>query len=400
MKIFTQALLSLMILVSPTLEAQAVEANFTFTTSGSVATFENTSLAATSFIWSFGDGTTSTDINPIHNYSTTDSTYRIDLIASDAGVSDTMTVFLSFTCMSYVLDLDYFQDSILCSGESEILVAPIGFYSYHWYKNGISLHESHDNFTMIDSAGQYMCIMTTASGCGAISNPISYYSAPDSTTNIVSTSSDLELGSEVTLSLGYTPTSLVWSTGDATSEIIVSKDGNYSVDFINLYGCEEIKIKNIEYDSTSFPSLVFFENSLKLENIDLLKVNQIIWTKDDITLDSATLIQLLVSENGLYKADIHYANGNTFGLQMDVYLNMLGISAIDDVVLSSSLVFINHKAIQVPDRSGSLKIFDLNGKFLYQNDYSEKQEFDLSYNLPLIIYASGANGSTITTKIF
>ena len=46
------------------------------------AFFNNTSLAGQSFFWDFGDGNTSTDINPVHTYADT-GTYTISLLAVD-----------------------------------------------------------------------------------------------------------------------------------------------------------------------------------------------------------------------------------------------------------------------------------------------------------------------------
>jgi gliding motility-associated-like protein len=48
------------------------------------AVFDNTSLAGQTFQWDFGDGTTSTAINPTHLYSVP-GTYTITLIANDPG---------------------------------------------------------------------------------------------------------------------------------------------------------------------------------------------------------------------------------------------------------------------------------------------------------------------------
>lgn len=47
------------------------------------AVFENTSLAGLSFLWQFGDNTTSTDVNPTHVYNTPGD-YRVRLIAYDS----------------------------------------------------------------------------------------------------------------------------------------------------------------------------------------------------------------------------------------------------------------------------------------------------------------------------
>ena len=48
------------------------------------ALFNNTSLGGTGFKWFFGDGTTSTDVNPVHLYANA-GTYTIRLIASDTS---------------------------------------------------------------------------------------------------------------------------------------------------------------------------------------------------------------------------------------------------------------------------------------------------------------------------
>jgi hypothetical protein len=53
-------------------------------------TFSNTSVNAASFFWDFGDGATSTSVNPIHTYSSTGS-YVATLISTECGISDSIT---------------------------------------------------------------------------------------------------------------------------------------------------------------------------------------------------------------------------------------------------------------------------------------------------------------------
>lgn len=71
---------------------------FTYSINGSTVTFNNTSTDAQSYQWTFGDGQTSTQPNPIHNF-TTGGVYTITLNASNAycarSTSQTIAIGLS-----------------------------------------------------------------------------------------------------------------------------------------------------------------------------------------------------------------------------------------------------------------------------------------------------------------
>jgi PKD repeat protein len=58
---------------------------FNFTISGGQVTFNNTSLRASSYIWDFGDSTSSIESNPTHTYATT-GTFAVKLRASKCGI--------------------------------------------------------------------------------------------------------------------------------------------------------------------------------------------------------------------------------------------------------------------------------------------------------------------------
>jgi gliding motility-associated-like protein len=79
--------------------ATNVEAKFDVPPAGCapyLAAFNNTSLAGQQFYWSFGDGTTSTEISPDHLYSTP-GTYTISLVAVDSStcnIADTISTVL------------------------------------------------------------------------------------------------------------------------------------------------------------------------------------------------------------------------------------------------------------------------------------------------------------------
>jgi uncharacterized protein (TIGR02145 family) len=65
-------------------------ADFTFQINGLSITCNNTSTGADSYFWDFGDGQTSTEINPIHTY-TNGSIYNVQLVATNQTGNDTLT---------------------------------------------------------------------------------------------------------------------------------------------------------------------------------------------------------------------------------------------------------------------------------------------------------------------
>jgi PKD repeat protein len=71
-------------------EIVSVNAAFGATSNGLVATFVNQSSGANSYSWTFGDGGTSTEANPVHTYAAA-GTYSVTLTASDGSSSATVT---------------------------------------------------------------------------------------------------------------------------------------------------------------------------------------------------------------------------------------------------------------------------------------------------------------------
>lgn len=69
--------------------------NFTYAPavicSGGSVQFTNTSVNGTSYLWFFGDGSTSTAVNPNHVYDVPPGTYTVTLVSFNNGCSDTIT---------------------------------------------------------------------------------------------------------------------------------------------------------------------------------------------------------------------------------------------------------------------------------------------------------------------
>jgi PKD repeat protein len=82
-------------------------AAFTQVNSGNQVTFTNASVNASTYTWSFGDGSTSTTANPTHTY-TASGTYSVTLIAGKCGMKNTVvhTVSVSTTGVPFGEDQD------------------------------------------------------------------------------------------------------------------------------------------------------------------------------------------------------------------------------------------------------------------------------------------------------
>ncbi|MCD4795474.1 MAG: T9SS type A sorting domain-containing protein [Bacteroidales bacterium] len=75
---------------SSTVEITVVEnpvAGYSFTANNQELTFANESTNATSYSWNFGDGNSSTDVNPVHTYASSD-TYTVTLTAINGVCAD------------------------------------------------------------------------------------------------------------------------------------------------------------------------------------------------------------------------------------------------------------------------------------------------------------------------
>jgi PKD repeat protein len=97
----------------PDIPTALPSASFTFQKEGNVVTFTNTSKNATSYMWDFGDGGTSTEQNPVYTYAA-DGEYTVTLTAmDDLGNSDEATGVVTVTSA-------VFTSAVLSSAEGKV----------------------------------------------------------------------------------------------------------------------------------------------------------------------------------------------------------------------------------------------------------------------------------------
>ena len=127
---------------------------------GTCTDFNNLSLNATSFLWTFAGAnpSTSTDVSPTNICYNTPGTYTVSLIATNANGSDTLTLNNFITVYPYPA-----PQGIAQSGDT--LFANQGAVSYQWYHNGISILGATDYFYVATEGGDYNVVATDVNNC-------------------------------------------------------------------------------------------------------------------------------------------------------------------------------------------------------------------------------------------
>lgn len=123
----------------------------------------------------------------------------------------------------------------LCTGSSVNLTSSAGSGFANSWSNG------ENNQTInVSTAGSYKVKVTDAFGCGsAESDAVTVVVNPRPTKPVIQVQGSAIFCADknVTLQANSPETSFVWSSGETTSSVVVTKAGTYSVQAMNIYNC-------------------------------------------------------------------------------------------------------------------------------------------------------------------
>jgi len=127
---------------------------------GTCVSFSNLSINSTSYQWTFSGANpdTSTDASPQNICYPTPGNYDVQLIASNANGSDTLTMNNYITVYPSPP-----PQGITQIGDT--LFANPGAVSYQWFFNGNAIAGATDYFYVAQSSGSYNVVCTDANGC-------------------------------------------------------------------------------------------------------------------------------------------------------------------------------------------------------------------------------------------
>lgn len=230
---------------------------------GSPIQFQNTSQLATSYIWNFGDGNTSTQVNPTHTYSNP-GVYTVTLIANNptsCNMADTMVRQVVVEQLSVIT-----QDTSLCYGSSVIISAQASGstnpLTYVWDVNfpiQDTLNNNLSNPSMFVSPpqSQYYYVQVSSGVCTVFDsvyvtvNRMELQTTPDT---IICPSSQIQLNvvplySTGTVQYQWTPTWFIVSGQQSANPIVnPAQTTIFYVTATDSYGCSVVDSIKVEVD--------------------------------------------------------------------------------------------------------------------------------------------------------
>jgi PKD repeat protein len=135
--------------------------------------FSNSSANAVSYLWDFGDGTSSTLQSPSHIY-TSSGIYTVKLVGCNgSGVCDSsiITNMIKIDPVPFISSITPTGNINACSSDSLVLSASYDpAHTYQWKKNGVNLSGATTNTYFVQNDGTYALLESNSFGCNSTSN--------------------------------------------------------------------------------------------------------------------------------------------------------------------------------------------------------------------------------------
>lgn len=276
-----------------------------FTALPFIVTFNNQTSNTSNyyFYWDFGDGTSSTFVQPFHSYQY-DGTYTVTLIAENiqTGCRDTLVKPNYITCTggspnpcNVVAQITPSGSAIICVNDSLLLTATSNSgWSYKWLYNGVIITNATTSSIYAKLAGEYRVIVNDTV-CTVTSNPFILGNYPGATPVINSLDSIRPCTNdsmELFVSTFYN--SYLWSTNETTQSIYVKYSGNYTVTTTTINGCSLVSSPFIVNASLLQPP------EICIVGVDSFNHNRIIWERSSSSLIDSFFVYRESTVAGVY----------------------------------------------------------------------------------------------------
>jgi gliding motility-associated-like protein len=218
-------------------------------------TFTNTSVNATSYLWLFGDGDSSTATNPTHIYGTT-GTYTVRLVARNSACADTLTLTNHITVN---LPTASFTSSFNCNNRKQFTFTDnsVGANTYSWnFGDGNTSTTAGTVSHTYTNFGSYvvrLVVTNTSTGCTDtfLRTVVAFPIVADYTTNKSTACKNEGIFFNAVYDTNYT--NFAWTMGNSATATLpsfwynYSTLGTYNVKLVitDIQGCKDSVTKPI-----------------------------------------------------------------------------------------------------------------------------------------------------------
>ncbi|MBL7828016.1 MAG: alpha/beta fold hydrolase [Saprospiraceae bacterium] len=241
-------------------------AQFTWSATGLTATFFNLTVDGDSYLWDFGDGTTSTLANPVHTYAATGS-YQVKLVATNECGSTTVTKTVSNLIAPPVASFTTTPATTGCPPHGVLYsnTSSGSNNSYQWLFPGGSPSSSTNQLVVVyyNTPGHYdaTLIVTNPGGSDTLlKEDLIHIQTPP----LAGFSFDID-GAEVSFQPTFVlePVNYLWSFGDGVTSTekapvhAYAADGDYAVTLTVSNACGTVSSTQPVQIQTAVPSALF-----------------------------------------------------------------------------------------------------------------------------------------------
>lgn len=186
----------------------------------------NNSVGATQYIWDFGDGSSSTNTAPSHQYDAP-GTYMVELEVRNTVCADTAITSLPITFIEPEIPFDPPTPVAICPGSNAVLNAGPGYDTYEWSTGNMS------QTLTVNQVGMYGITVTDGFCVATDSVQVIEAPLPPPTPDVYTCG-----GLAVAISPAYPVSTIQWDQGAITPSITVSEGGIYGFAAVDAYGCD------------------------------------------------------------------------------------------------------------------------------------------------------------------
>lgn len=206
--------------------------------------FFNHSVNGVNYLWTFGDGTSSNQFEPVHTY-TAAGTYQVRLISNNNATCNIFdTTYITVNVLPPLI-LNQIQPESICKGDTISINfnAPAAS-TYTWSPNLFMDSVFKMQPSVWPPSNQTYIVTVEKNGCKATDSvKISVF---NNLTKIVLDSAHMCLDDTVRLSANQINTSYQWSNGQNTQSINVLTHGWYYLNVMDAFGCKAIDSVRID----------------------------------------------------------------------------------------------------------------------------------------------------------